>query len=68
MQGLKVGTTEKPWQGAAYYPVLHGLLILLSYTTKDHLLRIGITLGNLDPAIFIIGQRMLSGFSYRSIL
>ena len=30
---------KKPWRGAAYWLVPHGLLSLLSYRTQDHLPR-----------------------------
>jgi hypothetical protein len=47
-QELKAGTwrqepKQRPWENTAFWVPPKGLLCFLSYTTQDHLPRIGIT-------------------------
>ena len=42
-RNLEAGADEKPWRGAAYWLVPHGLLTLLSYRTQGYHPKDGIT-------------------------
>ena len=41
-RNLEVGADQRPWKGAAFWLVYHGLLSLLSYRAQDQQQRDGI--------------------------
>jgi len=49
---------QKPWKGAAYWLVHHGLLSLLCYRTQDHQPRDGTTHRELGPHYQLLRKKM----------
>jgi hypothetical protein len=59
---------QRPWKGASYWLVLHGLPSLLSYRTQDHQPRYGPTHNRLGPPHQSQMKKMPYSLAYRLIL
>ena len=66
-QELRAGTwkqelMQRPWRGAAYWLVPHGMINLCSYRTQDHQPRDGPSHNGLSSFVPSINQENVAGF------